>query len=343
MTIDQIKEMIASDRYDFLRTNPHLGNRVILLGMGGSHAYGTNVEDSDVDIRGCALNSKAEILTNQNFECFENTDTDTVIYSFNKLVSLLSNCNPNVIELLGLKPEHYLIMSPIGKELFDNRKLFLTKRAVHSFGGYANAQLRRLDNKAARLVGQAERERHVLNSIENAFYTFPEKYFPLDETNSIKLYLDDAVQEDFDKEIFMDIHLNHYPLRDYKAMWSEMNNIVRDYAKVGRRNANAIEHGKIAKHMMHLVRLYLMCFDILEREEIVTYRSEDHDFLMDIRNGKYLDDNDQPTEEFYQIVSDFESRLEYDKEHTSLPGKPDYNRINDFIMSVNERVVKDNV
>lgn len=343
MTIEQIKEMVRTDQYEFLRTNPHLKGRIILLGLGGSHAYGTNVEGSDVDIRGCVLNSKEEILTNQNFECFENTDTDTVVYSFNKLISLLSSCNPNVIELLGLKPEHYLVMTSIGKELLDNRRLFLTKRAIHSFGGYANAQLRRLDNKAARLVGQAEREQHILNSINNAFYTFPQKYFPFGNANCIKLYLDDAVQEDFDKEIFMDVHLEHYPLRDYKSMWSEMNNIVRDYAKVGRRNANAIEHGKIAKHMMHLVRLYLMCFDILEKEEIITYRFEDHDFLMSIRNGKYLDDNDQPTEEFYQIVSDFEKRLEYDKEHTNLPDKPDFHKINDFVMSVNERIVKENV
>lgn len=340
MMIEQIKKLLQTDQYEFLRVNPHLKNRIILLGLGGSHAYGTNIEDSDVDIRGCALNSKEEILTNQNFECFENTDTDTVIYSFNKLVSLLSNCNPNVIELLGLKPDHYLVMTAIGKELYDNRKLFLSKRAIHSFGGYANAQLRRLDNKAVRSVGQAERERHILNSINNAFYTFPQKYFSFDKANSIKLYLDDAVQENFAKEIFMDVHLEHYPLRDYKSMWSEMNNIVREYAKVGRRNANAIEHGKIAKHMMHLVRLYLMCFDILEKEEIVTYRSEDHNLLMDIRNGKYLDENDQPTDEFYEVVSDLENRLEYDKKHTSLPDKPDYGRINDFVVSVNERVVK---
>lgn len=34
-----------------------------------------------------------------------------------------------------------------------------------------------------------------------------------------------------DTEIYMDVTLSHYPLRDYKSMWSEMNNIVKDYAK----------------------------------------------------------------------------------------------------------------
>ena len=340
MTIQEIRDKVLfSKEYEFLKTNEHLGNNVILIGLGGSYAYGTNTENSDLDVRGCALNTKEEILTNKNFEQFTNDETDTVIYSFNKLVSLLCNANPNTIELLGLKAEHYLYVHPIGKELLNNSHLFLSKRAANSFGGYATSQLRRLDNKAVRLVNQEQRERHILNSIMNAYYTFPEKYFQFNEDN-IKLYIDKSQQEEYDTEIFMDINLKHYPLRDYKSMWSEMNNIVKDYAKIGKRNKRAIEHGKLGKHMMHLVRLYIMCLDILEKEQIVTYREAEHDLLMDIRNGKYLDSNDQPIPEFYEMVDDYEKRLDYAKLNTSLPDNPDYNKINEFVMDVNERVVK---
>ena len=138
----------------------------------------------------------------------------------------------------------------------------------------------------------------------------------------------------------MDINLKHYPLRDYKSMWSEMNSIVKSYSKVGKRNKNAIEHGKLSKHMMHLIRLYLMCLDILEHEEIITYREKDLGLLMDIRNGKYLDSNNQPTNDFFEMVDDFENKLEYAKQNTSLPDKPNYKAINEFVMSVNERIVK---
>lgn len=343
MTINEIKNLISTPQYDFLRTNQHINKSLILLGLGGSHAYGTNVEGSDVDIRGCALNSKADILSNENFEQFVNEETDTTIYSFNKLISLLSSCNPNTIELLGLNPEHYLFISPIGKELLDNRKLFLSKIAIHSFGGYANAQLRRLDNKAVRSVGQEQREQHILNSINNASYSFKERYFPTVDNDSIRLYVDTAVNEEYEKEIFMDVNLTHYPLRDYTSMWSEMKQIVRDYGKLGSCNHKAIEHGKLAKHMMHLVRLYLMAFDILERGEINTYRDKEHDLLMSIRNGDYLDENQQPIEEFFDIVDECETRLEYDKKHTDLPDKPNYKEIKEFTMSVNERIVKDEI
>lgn len=339
MTIEEIKKKVAGPDYDFLRNNEHLGSNIILLGLGGSYAYSTNVATSDLDVRGCALNKKEELLTNQNFEQFINEETDTTIYGFNKLITLLTSVNPNTCELLGLKPEHYLHIHPIGQELLDNTHMFLSKRAVYSFGGYANSQLRRLDNKAARLVGQTEREQHILNSINNAYYTFPEKYFSFPE-DSIKLYIDKSHQEDFDTEIYMDINLKHYPLRDYKSMWSEMNNIVKDYSKIGKRNKHAVEHGKLSKHMMHLVRLYYMCFDILENEKIITYREKEHDLLMDIRNGKYLDENKQPIPEFFEMVDELEKRLKYDAENTSLPDSPDYKKINEFVMSVNERVVK---
>ncbi|MBC5688101.1 nucleotidyltransferase domain-containing protein [Mediterraneibacter sp. NSJ-55] len=340
MNIKQIYETVAKSDYDFLREDRHLGNNIILLGLGGSHAYGTNTESSDLDIRGCALNSKRELLTNENFEQFVNEATDTTIYSFNKLISLLINVNPNTIELLGLRPDHYLSVSGIGKELLDNAHMFLSKKAVCSFGGYANQQLRRLDNKVVRLVNQEQREQHILNSINNAYYTFPERYSSFPE-DSIKLYIDKSNQEEYDTEIFMDVNLHHYPLRDYKSMWSEMNNIVKDYSKIGKRNKNAIEKNKLGKHMMHLVRLYYMCFDILEKEQIITYREKEHDLLMGIRNGKYLDSNRQPIPEFFEMVGKLEKRLEYDKENTSLPDKPDYNKINEFVMSVNERVVKE--
>lgn len=339
MNIDQIKERVASREYDFLRTNEHLGDNIILLTLGGSHAYGTNAKSSDLDLRGCALNTKMQILTNENFEQFTNEQTDTTIYSFNKLISLLINVNPNTIEMLGCLPEHYFYLSPIGQELLDHAHMFLSKKAVYSFGGYANKQMRRMSNLSARVVGQSEREQNILNSIKNAYVTFPERYFDFSEDN-IRLYIDKSDQEEYDTEIFMDVNLHHYPLRDYKSMWSEMNNIVKDYSKFGKRNKHAVQKDKLGKHMMHLVRLYYMCFDILENEKIVTYREKEHNLLMDIRNGKYLDENKQPISEFFEMVDELEKRLEYGKKNTSLPEKPNYKEINEFVASVNERVVK---
>ena len=332
------KKLIESKEYDFLRTNEHLGDNICMLALGGSWAYGTNIETSDIDIRGCALNKKEEILTNIKFEQVIDNNTDTTIYSFNKLVYLLSKCNPNIIEILGLKDDHYIYLSDIGKELIDNKQIFLSKKAYFTFGNYAYNQLRRLDNKAARKLDQTEQENHILNSIKNSQLTFSEKYLDYDE-DSIKLYLDKAINDELDSEIFMDIHLTHYPLRDYKGMWSEMNNIIKEYSRLGHRNENAIKRGKLAKHMMHLIRLYMMCDDILLDGKIITYREKEHDFLMDIRNGKFLDDNDQPTEEFMDIVEVYQEKVKKSYEISDLPHSPDYNKINKFMADINEKII----
>lgn len=339
MLIDKIKENLQHKEYDFLRNNEHLGKNIIILGLGGSYSYGTNVETSDLDVRGCYINSKKEILLGHDSEQVCNEETDTTLYSFKKFIKLLSNCNPNVCEMLGLKPEHYLYVSPIGQELLDKSKLFLSKKAIDTFGGYAEQQLYRAKQLMAHNMKQDELEEHIFKVLQSIQDSFNEHYTSFNDDN-IKLYIDKSTSIDMNTEIFMDINLTHYPVRDYCGMWSEFQNTIKNYNKIGSRNSKAIEHGKLTKHLMHLIRLYLMCLDILEKEQIITYREAEHDLLMDIRNGKFMNSDEKPTDEFWELLKKLEERFEYAKENTSLPDSPDFNKINEFVMSVNERVVK---
>lgn len=52
MTTTEFQTLLQRQDYDFLRTDKHLGENILFLTLGGSHAYGTNVEGSDIDIRG---------------------------------------------------------------------------------------------------------------------------------------------------------------------------------------------------------------------------------------------------------------------------------------------------
>ena len=96
------KALMNTTEYNFLRTNGRLGDRIMLLGLGGSYAYGTNNEGSDIDFRGVTLMMPSDLLGLTEFEQYEDDKTDTVIYGFNKLVKLLLECNPNTCEMLGL-------------------------------------------------------------------------------------------------------------------------------------------------------------------------------------------------------------------------------------------------
>lgn len=281
MTIEEIRELIESEPYDFLRTNEHLKNRIMFLTLGGSYSYGTNIDTSDVDVRGCALNSPSDLLGLTNFEQFVNEETDTTVYSFNKLISLLLNCNPNTIEMLGCKPEHYLYTTSLGLAMITERKMFLSKRAVNSFGGYATQQLRRLENALARdRVPQAMKEKHILQSMESAMKSFKDRYTSF-KNGSFKIYTADSQREGFDTEIVADIHIDSYPVREFNSMVNDLTNIVSSYDKLNKRNSKK-DDNHLNKHAMHLVRLYLMCLDILELGDIITYREKDHDLYNEI-------------------------------------------------------------
>lgn len=337
-----LNNILKAEEYSFLNENCHLGKNIILLGLSGSYSYGTNNDESDIDIRGVALNRKSDLIGMTSFEQYVDDKTDTCIYSFNKIINLLINCNPNTIELLGLNKENYLFLNDIGNELLINKKMFLSKRAVKSFGKYASGQLRRLENALARdSYNNKEKEVHIYNSVKNAMDDIKNRYEDLNE-KAINLYIDKSNKKDFETEIFADINLNHYPLRDYKNILTEMNNIIRDYDKIGKRN-NKKDDKHLNKHAMHLVRLFMMAIDILEKEEINTYRKNEQDLLLSIRNGEYQKEDGTFNDDFYSLVSYYENRLEYAAKNTSLPDEPNMKLIEDFVISVNERIIRDEI
>lgn len=319
--------LLNDNKYNFLKSDNHLGNSIILLGLGGSYAYGTNIETSDIDIRGIALNSSYEILCGKDFEQVVNSDTDTTIYSFNKIINLLSKCNPNTIELLGLEESDYFILTDIGRQLLENKKMFLSKECVKSFGGYANQQLYRLQQKSLCALSRSEYNNHICNVINNLNDNFKNKY-----NINAKAYLsNDEIKININSDINADV---------LSSALSEIDTILSTYNRESNRNKRAIDHNKINKHAMHLIRLYQMCLDMLEKGEINTKRKDnDLQLLMDIRNGEYLGEDGKPNKEFYSIVSDLEKRFNYAKNNTDLPDKPDYDKIRDFKMSINKYVI----
>ena len=335
--INKIKEELSKNKYRFLKELAK-EREILFLTLGGSHAYGTAIPTSDIDIRGCAAHTIPELLGMSNFEQKIDNTTDTVVYGLKKFISLCCQCNPNIIEMLGCKPEHYLSISSLGKELLDNKKLFLSKRAVQSFGGYANQQLRRLQNALARdNYPQKEKELHMLGSILTSMSSFNERFDNF-EDGSIKVYVDNSTNPELETEIFLDVELKHYPLRDYKNIWSDMHNIVKDYSKLNKRNHKK-DDLHLNKHAMHLVRLFLMCLDILEKEEINTYREKDLLLLRSIRSCEFQKEDGTYKTDFFELINELELKLDYAKCNTSLPDHPNMKKIEQLVTDCNMKTI----
>ena len=112
------------------------------------------------------------------------------------------------------------------------------------------------------------RDSHIFNSVKHALEDFERRFADFDK-GSIRLYIDKAENPLLETEIFVDAHYRHMPLRDYENMWSIMHSVVKDYDKIGKRNKKK-DDNHLNKHAMHLIRLFMMAVDILEKGEILS-------------------------------------------------------------------------
>lgn len=135
-----------------------------LAGYRGSMAHGTagDILD-DVDIVGVFIAPLNNYLGLTSFEHIEriavNEKYDFAIFELRKYFRLLLKSNPNVLSLLWLPQNLYIVQSDWGKELIENRGLFMSKHLHKSFGGYAYGQLQRMTRPCTNQAYQGKRRR----------------------------------------------------------------------------------------------------------------------------------------------------------------------------------------
>ena len=79
-----------------------------------------------------------------------------------------------------------------------------------------------------------------------------------------------------------------------------------------------------------------MCIDILEKQEIITYREKDHDYLMAIRNGYYMNEDGTIKPELYKELDALKTRMRELEKTTKLPEKPYYKDAENLLIKLNK-------
>jgi hypothetical protein len=139
---------------------------LILLHLAGSKLYGNSTPTSDTDIRGIFIAPKeaklgilgsvqqiegisvCESLIEAGLD-IEKTE-DCVLYELNRFVQLFADNNPNVADTgcIDYNNQNYILyINDKGKELIDNRFLFLSSKLKFTFSGYAISQLTKIRNR----------------------------------------------------------------------------------------------------------------------------------------------------------------------------------------------------
>lgn len=147
----------------------------VLVGIGGSTAYGLATPASDIDYRGCYVApTRAFFGLDAPTETVDRHEPDVALHEVGKLLRLAMTANPTVLESFYYSTYVYMDVE-IGPLLLDNRELFITEKIRATHAGFAMSQLNRLKRReddgtlAAKDPKRiAKHARHLLRLIQQA-------------------------------------------------------------------------------------------------------------------------------------------------------------------------------
>lgn len=346
------------------------------LSLSGSRAYRTNTPESDIDFKGFTLVPKT--YRNGFLLDFEQTELKEVnsswfsdqklkcegtIYNIDKFFQLASFCNPNIIELLYTDEEDLFHINKYGRIVRDNRDLFLSRKALYTFTGYATAQMKRISGHRRWLLQPPEKlpERKefglpseyeipknqlsaALDIVQKKMDAWEIDYGAMEDAEKIRLgteikeFLSEVYLGSSEKfqsaarilgfeENFIEYITKEREFRAKKHEWHQ----YQEWKKTRNPDRAVLEAKYLidTKHASHLVRLCKMCREILTEGKVYTARP-DKDSILSIRNGAWSYD---------QLVEWFdkeEKELIKLAKFSSLPREPDRNKLNNLLCEIYE-------
>lgn len=298
--------------------------------LHGSHVYGLNTEDSDIDIKGICIPPKNYYFGYLNkFEQYQkHSGEDITIYDIKKFFKLAADCNPSIIEVLWVNDKHILFANKYGRHIRDNKEHFISKKARYTFSGYAIAQLKRIKTHRKYLL---EPPNHKPSRDE----------FSLPNTSLLNGDIMGSIESFYQKNndpvkyfssLVMDVYKKERSYHNKLREWEQYQNWIK--TRNPKRAELEKKYGYDAKHASHLVRLLRMCREILLTGEVIVERP-DRDELLSIKNGAWSYDK------LINWAEEQDKEMEelYDK--SDLPRSPNHNLLDDLCVDIIETYLGD--
>lgn len=280
---------------------------LISLCWRGSVAHGMYVPKSDPDsiddkdVMGVYVGPLEHYLGFGRRDVYEKWEGewDCVFYELRKFIGLLLNCNPNVLSLLWVKPNGIIFEDLLGVRLRERRDLFVTKKAYHSFSGYAHDQFKKMisfNQEAQALMQQLEQQ--LID-------------FGIDPDSS------DAGHA-----------LRGLDGQPFVGATNEMMEVVKRFrgerrrfysgGYMGKKRRELVRRvGYDAKNAAHLIRLLRMSIEFLTEGTLYVERADAVE-LLDIKRGAWsLDKVKAEAERLFQLAQEAYVR-------SPLPSEPDH-------------------
>lgn len=343
--------------------------KVLLSALSGSHAYGLNTPQSDIDIRGVFLLPQQKLYGFHYIEQVSDNKNDTIYYELGRFLYLVSRNNPNILELLAVSEDVIQFRHPIMEQI--KPEMFLSKLCKNTFAGYAREQIKKAWGLNKKILNpMSETRKNILefcyvlvgygtkpllawlkeNSIDqedcglmsipnmkDVYALFHRNQF--DENPDFRGIIlsedSQAVRMSSIPKGATPLAILHYNKDGYSAYCKQYSEY---WSWVEKRNQHryesTVEHGKQydAKNMMHTFRLLNMAEEIARDGKIIVRRDHDREFLWSIRKGEfyYQDLLEKAEEKLASVDTLFEK--------SSLPDTPNEAAIEQLLIQMREEL-----
>lgn len=309
----------------------------------GSHLYGLNRPDSDIDYMSVFIPTSEDLLglnpvnevdnsTKSSSSDRRNTagDVDDKSYSLHKFMHLLLGNNPNIVEVLFAPEDVVEVCEPEFQTLIDNYQKIISQKVFHTFTGYAFSQKKKLTVKS-------ERYGSLVESVHDM-----EKTFSTQELHDTKR----AITEE--ESVFLNKTLKYYKGRDgntesfHKGMPLKTiyEKLVEERDNYGWRvKTDTFDTlGYDVKFGYHLVRILAEGYELLKTGKLSYPISGDaRDDILRVRSGEV------ELPELLEMYEKYDALCKEMKETTTLPKKPDFNFANDYLINTLKESIKNEV
>lgn len=330
--------------------------------IAGSYAYGTQVEESDQDLRGVfvatpglmgGLDAVLQVTDERN---------DEVYYELGRFMELLLKNNPNALELLAMPADCIRDQHPAFAKL--RPEIFLSKLCEKSFGEYAMTQIRKARGLNKKIVNPQPEQRlsllsfcHVpqgqgsaplldwlhennleandcgLTAVRHAagvyaiFHAQPGIYRGLVSKKDRDALVFSSVPIDAEPIAWMHCNIDAFKahVKAHTEYWQWVKHRNEE-----RYTTNA-SHGQgyDSKNLMHTIRLLEMAREIA-REGVLRIRRPNFADLLRIRAGEFS------YESLVQQAEELHASLAPLYACSSLPDTPDRDKINELLVEIRE-------
>ena len=307
--------------------------KTIVKMLFGSHLYGTNTTDSDMDYKGIFLPTKEQVFLGKIPKSYNNAkkkaegekntadDIDIEIYSLHYFIKLACEGQTVALDMLHAPADMILEKSDIWDAIVVNREKFYTKN-LKAFVGYARKQASRYGIRGGRINAAQSVVNHLKDYYPDTKMSDAWDWLPIiehcymieDNPQGIRQYqvCGKIIQETVRVGYVLDI-------------LEKFLNVYGERAKLAAENK-----GIDFKAVSHALRAAYQVKELLT-ENTITFPLKEASFLKEVKQGKL----DYLTEVAPKLES-LMDEVEILSENSTLPAKPDRKFWDQFIIDTIE-------